>query len=185
MIGLEFLINIYGFKNKDIAAKLEISAVTVHDWIKGKRKIPVARLEQLSEMFNISEDLFQKNLDEIDKLIIQKEKLKNDLYRATEENEESLWDEFEHANYKLMEKKLFSKLKKSLEISHENNMSDEKFNDTFRLLICYDEFFELINDEKTNVTAVQDIIYSLKHYNKNELDKNALIEKVIKIINDI
>ena len=58
MIGLEFLINIYGFKNKDIADKLNISPITVHDWIKGKRKIPLTRLGQLSEIFNVFEGYF-------------------------------------------------------------------------------------------------------------------------------
>lgn len=80
MIGLEFLINIYGLKNKDIAETLEISPVTVHDWIKGKKKIPLARIEELSKVFeNIPTEYFQKELDDIDKLTIQKEKLKQEL----------------------------------------------------------------------------------------------------------
>lgn len=80
MIGLEFLINIYGFKNKNIAESLDISSVTVHDWIKGKRKIPLARIKQLSKMFDgIPEEYFQKELDEVDKLNIQKLKIKQDI----------------------------------------------------------------------------------------------------------
>lgn len=78
MIGLEFLINIYGFKNKDVADKLNISAVTVHDWIKGKRRIPVARIEQLSQIFNIPVEFFQKQLTEEDKIEIQKLKVRNE-----------------------------------------------------------------------------------------------------------
>lgn len=62
MIGLEFLINIYGFKNKDIAEKLEISPVTVHDWIKGKRKIPQQRINELKMYLNIfHKNIFKKN----------------------------------------------------------------------------------------------------------------------------
>lgn len=72
MIGLEFLINIYGFKNKDIANFLKISAVTVHDWIKSNRKIPLARIKQLSSIFgDIPVEYFQKELtDNLKKQIL-------------------------------------------------------------------------------------------------------------------
>ncbi|MBU8689502.1 helix-turn-helix domain-containing protein [Priestia megaterium] len=67
IIGLERLIKTFGFSINQIAQELGIGKQTVYDWLKGKRKIPKERIEQLSKIpeFNhINKNLFQKEIDE-------------------------------------------------------------------------------------------------------------------------
>lgn len=56
----------------ELARELELSRHTVHDWLKERRNIPQKRLEQLSKLFNLSEEYFQKELLNSEKLKIQK-----------------------------------------------------------------------------------------------------------------
>lgn len=68
MIGLEFIVKIKNIEYKEIATYLGISPQSVSDWIKGKRKVPEKRCEQLSELFGIDKDLIGKKLEEDEKL---------------------------------------------------------------------------------------------------------------------
>ncbi|NFH45691.1 DUF262 domain-containing protein [Clostridium sporogenes] len=68
MIGLELLAKLKKIEFKDIANQLGISPQSVSDWIKGKRKVPAKRAKQLSEFFNVSEELIGKILTEEEKL---------------------------------------------------------------------------------------------------------------------
>ncbi|MFR6018416.1 MAG: DUF262 domain-containing protein [Paraclostridium sordellii] len=68
MIGLEFIVKIKNIEYKEIAAYLGISPQSVSDWIKGKRRVPEKRCEQLSELFRVDKDLIGKELDENEKL---------------------------------------------------------------------------------------------------------------------
>lgn len=79
MIGLEYVLNLYNMEHQYLAEKLGIKKQNINLWIKGKQKIPKKHLPILSDIFGIEEDYFQKDLDDIDKLIIQKEKLRREL----------------------------------------------------------------------------------------------------------
>lgn len=79
MIGLEYILSLYNIPHIKLAEELGIARQNINLWIKGKGKIPKKYLPKLKEMFNIDEEYFQKELDELDKLIIQKEKLKKEL----------------------------------------------------------------------------------------------------------
>lgn len=48
-------------------------------WIKGKQSIPIKYLPKLEELFGIDKEYFSKELNEIERLEIQKEKLKREL----------------------------------------------------------------------------------------------------------
>lgn len=63
----------------ELAEKLGIKKQNINMWIKGKQNIPKKYLPILEELFGIKVDYFSKDIDEIDKLEIQKEKLKRDL----------------------------------------------------------------------------------------------------------
>lgn len=63
----------------ELAEHLGIKKQNINMWIKGKQNIPKKYLPVLKELFNIEEVYFTKELDEIEKLEIQKEKLKGDL----------------------------------------------------------------------------------------------------------
>lgn len=66
MIGLEYIAKEFHLEYKEIAGEIGVSKQTIQDWLKGRRKIPKQRLEQLSNIFNLPEVYFQKELDHIE-----------------------------------------------------------------------------------------------------------------------
>lgn len=88
IIGLEKVINVFNFNANQIAKKIGVSRQTVYEWIKGKRKIPKDRLEQLSEIpefKNLNKDLFQKEIDKVDELEIERAYFQHLSAKHTEE----------------------------------------------------------------------------------------------------
>ncbi|WPC42923.1 helix-turn-helix transcriptional regulator [Clostridium sp. JS66] len=79
MIGLEYVLNLYNMQHQELAEKLGIKKQNINLWIKKKQNISKKYLPILAEMFKIPEYMFQKEIDDIDKLVIQKEKLKMEL----------------------------------------------------------------------------------------------------------
>lgn len=72
MIGLQYIADTFQMEYKTVAEKIGVSKQTFQDWIKGRRKIPQQRLEQLSNLFGIKEtELFQKELTDAEKTDIQ------------------------------------------------------------------------------------------------------------------
>lgn len=70
MIGLEFICKLQNIEFKEVAERIGISPQSVSDWIKGRRKIPLKRAKQLSQIFDISPDLFGKELGEEERMEI-------------------------------------------------------------------------------------------------------------------
>lgn len=79
MIGLEYILNLYDFQHQTLAEKLGIKKQNINLWVKGKQSIPKKYLPVLSSMFGIEEAYFQKELSEVERLILQKEKLQKEL----------------------------------------------------------------------------------------------------------
>lgn len=90
MIGLEYILKLYDMKQQELSDNLEIKQQNIDSWIKGKRKIPRKHLPKLSKIFKLPEEYFQKELTDIDTLIIQKEKLKKELKPKIKEYETRL-----------------------------------------------------------------------------------------------
>jgi len=63
MFGLEFILEIFNSNPNQLADELGIRRQSVYDWIK-KKKIPDARLKQLSKLFDIPQEYFQLELTE-------------------------------------------------------------------------------------------------------------------------
>jgi transcriptional regulator with XRE-family HTH domain len=76
VIGLEHIVKVYNGTYKELADKLGITASTVTDWISTRRPIPKNKLKALSEMFGKDEEIFQKELNEVEKLQIELDFLK-------------------------------------------------------------------------------------------------------------
>ncbi|KOY66340.1 YdaS family helix-turn-helix protein [Clostridium sporogenes] len=79
MKGIEYVLALYNMPHTELARELGITRQNINQWVKGKGKIPKKYLPVLSKMFNVPEEYFQKEINDIDKLIIQKEKLKMEL----------------------------------------------------------------------------------------------------------
>ncbi|MDA3129620.1 helix-turn-helix domain-containing protein [Aliibacillus thermotolerans] len=88
MIGLEYILDLYGMQHRELAEKLGIKKQNINLWIKGKQKIPKKHLPILEEIFGIEATYFTKELTELEKLEIQKEKLKQDLEPVITKHEE-------------------------------------------------------------------------------------------------
>lgn len=79
MCGLALVIREFKMTNKELAEILDIKPQSLNDWLKSKRKIPSARLEQLSALFNLSHDYFLKDeseYTEVDRLEVKMSYLK-------------------------------------------------------------------------------------------------------------
>ncbi|MFI8709589.1 DUF262 domain-containing protein [Bacillus sp. NPDC077411] len=66
MIGLELIVKSKGMEFQEVAEVLEVSKQTVSDWIREKRKIPPKRAFQLSNLFEIDENLIVKKIEKDD-----------------------------------------------------------------------------------------------------------------------
>lgn len=71
MIGLEFIAKTFKMEYKQIAEEIGVSPATIQDWLKGRRKVPQKRSEQLSKMFNLPSDYFGRVLTNSEQLKIQ------------------------------------------------------------------------------------------------------------------
>jgi transcriptional regulator with XRE-family HTH domain len=152
----------------DLADKLGIKKQNINMWIKGKQNIPKKYLPVLEEMFEINAGYFSKELTDLDKLEIQKEKLKRDIKPVVEShrsqfvlNEEQdflvdvpVYDQEEmNAMERSIEKaKLIERFKAAIEIVDEN-----PFMDTFTLIV------ELL-EKKQHEAILQKTIEALGHY---------------------
>lgn len=67
MIGLEYIVKEFHTSYKEVAQELGISTPTIQDWLKGRKGIPTKRLDQLSQIFNLPEAYFQKELTFVEK----------------------------------------------------------------------------------------------------------------------
>lgn len=79
MIGLEYILKLYGIQHQELAEMLEIKKQNINLWVKGKQNISKKYLPELSIYFNIPEEFFQKELNQIDRLEIQKRKLQKEM----------------------------------------------------------------------------------------------------------
>jgi len=79
LIGLEYILNLYNFPHIELADKLGIRKQNINFWVKGRQNIPKKYMPVLEELFGIRGEYFDKELTEIDRLEIQKEKLKKEL----------------------------------------------------------------------------------------------------------
>jgi transcriptional regulator with XRE-family HTH domain len=74
MIGLKKVLEIFNKNPNQIANHLGVSRQTVYDWLKGKRKIPKRRITQLTQIPEfkfIKEEIFQKEIDNLEEHDIQ------------------------------------------------------------------------------------------------------------------
>ncbi len=114
-------------------------------WVKGKQNIPKKYLPILEELFTIDKEIFSKEVTEIDKLEIQKEKLKRDLKPIITKHEKRYnpdkineivnvpvydKDEINKLEREIEKVKLISKFRESMDIAEL-----DPYMDTFKLMV--------------------------------------------------
>ncbi|WP_207731898.1 hypothetical protein [Clostridium sp. NSJ-49] len=165
--GLEYILALYDMQHIDLAQKLGIKKQNINLWIKGKQNIPKKYLPVLEDMFSIKADYFIKDLDEVDKLEIQKEKLKSDLHPLINE-EKTVYvgediqemvsvpiydkEEINSIEINIEKAKLINRFKSSLDIADPN-----PYIDTYKLIV---ELMEKCQHE----SIVHKTIEALAHY---------------------
>lgn len=77
MIGLEYIVKENKISYREIARQVGVSPPVINDWVGGRRKIPSKRLEQLSEIFDLPEAYFLKELTASEKVDITIKRLKD------------------------------------------------------------------------------------------------------------
>ncbi|MDO5040134.1 helix-turn-helix domain-containing protein [Clostridium sp.] len=167
IIGLEYILTLYDIQHIELAEYLGIKKQNINLWIKGKQKIPKKYIPILEEYFGINKEYFNKNIDEIDKLEIQKEKLKRDLnpiikkqqlvYVTDEINnmvKRPIYDkeEINSLERNIEKAKIINKFKSALEIVDNN-----PYIDTYKLIT---EILEKAQEE----VIVHKTIQALAHY---------------------
>lgn len=167
MIGLEYILNLYNMQHIDLAEKLGIKKQNINLWIKGKQRIPKKYLPVLEELFGTKQDYFMRELNEIEKLEIQKDKLKKDLNPVIEEYEEQFLigevndiaqvpvydkEEINKMERTIEKAKLISRFKEAMEIVDNN-----PYMDTYKLIV---ELMEKVQHE----ALVHKTIEALGHY---------------------
>lgn len=136
-------------------------------WIKGKQNIPKKYLPVLSDLFQLKAKYFTKELDDIDKLEIQKEKLKKELNPIIEKQEQQfsigkvndmvqvhIYDkeEINTIERDIEKAKLVSKFKEILDMVDQN-----PYMETYQLIL---ELMEKAQQE----TVLRKTIDALAHY---------------------
>ncbi|KGN00303.1 hypothetical protein Z969_10015 [Clostridium novyi A str. 4570] len=167
MIGLEYILNLYNMQHIELAEELGIKKQNINMWIKGKQNLPKKYLPTLEEIFQIKQEYFIKELDEIDKLEIQKEKLKKDLKPVIKKYEKQFLtgevndlvevpiydkEEINKIERTIEKAKLLSRFKKAMDV-----VDDNPYIDTYKLIV---ELMEKAQHE----AIVHKTIEALGHY---------------------
>ena len=195
MIGLEFILNLYEMQQQELASKLKIKKQNITLWIKGKQSVSKIHLPKLSEIFNIPQEYFQKELGEIDKLEIQKMKLLTSV-----QSDIGVEYAVSRYDYEICERKLFTRIGNTLTICFDENKADGGLNDANNLLDLYQMFVDIVADEKVNKVILGKLLLATKsNYQGNssrdkfvlnvqneikELDKKLLDERALMDMDD-
>ena len=72
MLGLEYIRKLYGDTTITLADKLGITNALISQWENGKKPIPEKRLDELSNIYNVSSEYFSKELTLLEQVKIRK-----------------------------------------------------------------------------------------------------------------
>ncbi|OFI07482.1 helix-turn-helix protein [Clostridium acetireducens DSM 10703] len=194
MLGLEYILGLYNMQHIELAEKLGIKKQNINLWIKGKQNIPKKYLPVLEELFGIDKEYFIKELTEIEKLEIQKEKLKKDLKPVIKNHEQQFMigeindlvevpiydkEEINTIERNIEKAKLVSKFKEALDIVDNN-----PYMDTYKLII---ELLEKVQHE----VVLHKTIEALAHYYEvlpdwvvSEPEQEEFEEEIFEVFDD-
>lgn len=209
MIGLEYILKISGMGNTELAERLGIKKQNISRWFKGERKIPVKYLPTLIELFQVDEKYFQKELNEIDKLEIQKIRMENDIVEEEYEDfvtdpdtgeeipitrtyiDSGLLQAINMTDYNISEKKLLANIKESLDkcfVSAQEQEDEDYFDDGLseanELLSLYEHFFGLIKSPKVDKNILRDVLRAINVAYGKAFTSDKFTRTIAKIIKE-
>jgi plasmid maintenance system antidote protein VapI len=167
LIGLEYILSLYNMQHVELAEKLGIKKQNINMWVKQKQNIPKKYLPVLEELFGVESNYFSREITEIDKLEIQKEKLKKDLNPLIKKHEQqfaigeindlvekTIYDkeEINTIERDIEKAKLVSKFKEALDVVDNN-----PYLDTYKLIV---ELMKKVQHE----AVLHKTIEALAHY---------------------
>jgi len=167
LIGLEYILSLYNIQHVELAEKLGIKKQNINMWVKQKQSIPRKYLPVLEELFGVGSDYLCRELSDIEKLEIQKEKLKKDLNPVIKKHEEQfeigeindiiekpIYDkeEINSIEREIEKAKIISKFKEALDVVDNN-----PYMDTYKLIV------ELMSKVQHEV-ILHKTIEALAHY---------------------
>ena len=200
MIGLEYLCNINNIEFKDLASELGLGKSTVSNWIAGRRKISEKYYEKLKEVFKVPEEYFQKELDELDKLQLQRIKLENDAVEYT--YLDTVWDDYSqeyieiektacsipHEHMEILDldiqkKELFKNIDSLIAEKVENVESEwEYIGNMSEILELFEIFYDIIKKEVIPYRRIKDVLNSIKVAKDKRFESHIFIRKLSNVI---
>ena len=167
MIGLEYILDLYGMQHIELAEKLGIRKQNINLWIKRKQNISKKHLPTLENIFGIEAKYFSKELTELEKLEIQKEKLKQDLHPVIMKHEEQflIGEENDLVEIPIYDKEEINQIEHDIEKAKliekfrdmVNRAEHQPYLDTFKLVL------ELL-DKAQHEPTFHKTIEGLAHY---------------------
>lgn len=204
MLGITYIRKLFNMSMEDLATKLNVSKQTISKWENNKIAISKERLQQLENSFDIPQEYFQKELNEIDRLIIQKMKMENEIveieYEDTVVDEETGEectvtrtyldgvDEFylQHITYEIKENELYENIKRTLGncFNNDEDSRDGGLNDAWNLLEDFQKFADIMNMENVNRNTIRKILKAIYLSYRKGFDSDIFVKKIIKAIKE-
>ena len=196
MNNLDNIREIFNLTLEDVANMLNIKKQSVSEWSKNN-KIPEKRIKELSELLNIPEEYFNKEISEVDKIKLQNIKLEQDIKNSIFEYEREIYDNETDETITTISDIAYNK---DLERLHEiNNIKINKLNllkkiDTIiskynneegnELILdkSYEEVFIDIFNRLANVVDSQEQDFSILYYILRALELTSSLENINKYI---
>ena len=194
--------------NTELSEKLGIKKQNISRWFKGERKIPEKYLTKLSEIFEIDASYFQKELNEIDKLEIQKIRLENSI--GEEEYRDLITDpdtgklipitrnyidnRLVHAvsstEYSIDETKLLTNIKKSLDKCFINKHEGEEddfdggFSEANKMIDLYEHFLYLVNSYDIDKGILKNLLFAIRVAYGKAVSSDKFVQKIAEQIRE-
>ena len=196
MNNLDNIREIFNLTLEDVANMLNIKKQSVSEWSKNN-KIPEKRIKELSELLNIPEEYFNKEISEVDKIKLQNIKLEQDIKNSIFEYEREIYDNETDETITTISDIAYNKdLERLYEI---NNIKINKLNllkkiDTIiskynneegnELILdkSYEEVFIDIFNRLANVVDAQEQDFSILYYILRALELTSSLENINKYI---
>ena len=149
MIGLEYILQLWGMQHQELAEKLGIRKQNINLWLSGIQSITKKYLPILSQIFRIDELYFQKEINDGDKLSIQRKKLLNEIKeksisannngeRLSVDGIEKELFEIVNIDFKVYKQQLIERMDNILKF----NIDDDSMNE-YEMLLLYIELTDV------------------------------------------